>query len=135
MQKDVISSLLAFAVLKRSKRIHGRPVLKRILDEGASKSGHFLNAISLANTLNSTRYAVVVGKKLAPSSVVRNRKRRQIYEILQILEKNKVIREDEKLDIVLMVRRPAMTSSFSQLQAGIQAQLSFLQVEKTPPPL
>lgn len=129
MQKDVISSLSTCAVLKRSKRIHGRPVLKRILDEGASKSGPFLNVISLENTLNGTRYAVVVGKKLAPSAVVRNRKRRQIYEIIQILEKNKVIREDQNLDIVLMVRRPAMTSSFSQLLTGIQTHLAFLQAK------
>ena len=116
-------------MLKRSKRIHGRPVLKRILDEGASKSGPFLNVISLENTLNGTRYAVVVGKKLAPSAVVRNRKRRQIYEIIQTLEKNKVIREDQNLDIVLMVRRPAMTSSFSQLLTGIQTHLAFLQAK------
>ncbi len=85
--------------------------------------------ITLENTVGHTRYAALVGKKLAPSAVVRNRKRRQVYEIVHILEKNKVIREDKNLDIVLMVRRPAMTSSFSELLAGIQTQLAFLQAE------
>lgn len=130
-QRDVINSQLTFVVLKQSRRIHGRPVLKRILDEGSSKSGHFLNVICIENSLNHTRYATLVGKKLAPSAVVRNRKRRQIYEIIHILEKNKIIHEDKNLDIILMVRKPAMTSSFSELIAGIQSQLAFLKQATT----
>lgn len=113
-------------MLKRSKRIHGRPVLKRILDEGTSKSGPFLNVISLENTVGHTRYAAIVGKKLAPSAVNRNHKRRQIYEIVHILEKNKVIREDQNLDIVLMARKPAMTGTFSEMLSQVQSLLAFL---------
>ena len=101
-------------------------MVTRILDEGTSKTGPFLNVISLENDLGHTRYAAIVGKKLAKSAVVRNRKRRQIYEIVRLLEKNKVIREDQNLDIVLIARAGALKSDYTELTNGIKTQLAFL---------
>lgn len=118
--------LSKFLVLKRSKRIHGRPVLSRILDEGTSKTGPFLNVITLKNAEGHTRFAAIVGKKLAKKAVLRNRKRRQIYEVVRLLEKNKVIREDQNLDIVLIARAGALKSDFTELYNGIKTQLAFL---------
>ncbi|QQR55436.1 ribonuclease P protein component [Candidatus Peregrinibacteria bacterium] len=114
-------------MLKQSKRIHGRLVLKRILDEGTSKAGPFLNVITLENTLGHTRYAALVGKKLARTAVVRNHKRRQIYEIIRLLEKNKIICEDQNLDIVLIARSATMKSDFTTLYRGLEKELTFLQ--------
>lgn len=101
-------------------------MLARILDEGTSKSGPFLNVISLENGLDHTRFAAIVGKKLAKSAVVRNRKRRQIYEVVRLLEKNNIIREDKNLDIVLIARPGALKSDFTELYNGIKPQLAFL---------
>lgn len=69
------------------------------------------------------RYAVIVGKKLAPSAVTRNQKRRQIYEILRIMEKTRTKKEDslnkDSLDIVLMVRTASLKARFEELENGI----------------
>lgn len=100
--------------------------MKRILEDGTPHPGPFLNAITLDNELDQTRYAVIVGKKLARSAATRNRKRRQIYEIIRILEKNKTIASDRKFDIVLMVRSPAMKSNYTELESALKKHLAFL---------
>lgn len=113
-------------MLKRSKRIHGRTLVQQILKEGTPHPGPFLNAISFPNTLGHTRYAVLVGKKLAPSAVTRNRKRRQIYEIVRLMEQKEGSTSTPSIDIVLMTRHPAMKADFNDMQKAVHNTLRFL---------
>jgi ribonuclease P protein component len=113
-------------VLKRSKRIHGRTLVQQILKEGCPHSGPFLNAISFPNGLGHTRYAVLVGKKIAPGAVDRNQKRRQIYEILRLKEQKEAGLSTPSLDIVLLIKRPAVKASFSEMQSALHNTLRFL---------
>lgn len=110
-------------MLKRSKRIHGRPIVQALLKEGLSTSHPFFILIKKENGLEHTRYAVIVSKKLEKSAVKRNKKRRQIYEIIRILEKESLVPSQPAFDIVLIARRPVMKAGYDDLNKQLRALL------------
>lgn len=65
----------------------------------------------------------MVSKKLEKSAVKRNKKRRQIYEIIRILEKESPVQSQPAFDIVLMARRPVMKASYDDLNKQLRALL------------
>lgn len=111
-------------MLKRSKRIHGRILVQSILKKGESKAGPLFVDLRLKRSTSPTRYAVLVGKKLAKQANERNHKRRQIYEAIQRIEKEGHIRDPLSFDIVLLVRRPAMKASFKEIVSSLLTHLS-----------
>lgn len=111
-------------MLKRSKRIHGRPIVQALLKEGLATSHPFFILIKKENDLDRTRYAVVVSKKLEKSAVKRNKKRRQIYEIIRLLEKESLVLSQPAFDIVLIARRPVAKASYDDLNKHLRALLS-----------
>lgn len=94
-----------------------------MLKEGLSSSHPFFILIKKENGLEHTRYAVMVSKKLEKSAVKRNKKRRQIYEIIRLLEKESPVPSQPAFDIVLMARRPVMKASYDDLNKQIRALL------------
>lgn len=70
------------------------------------------------------RYAVVVGKKLEKSAARRNHKRRQLYELLRLIEQTKGLSSTSASDIVVLLRQPGLNASFGELQTALIAQLS-----------
>lgn len=110
-------------MLKRSKRLHGESAVKTVLKEGHRISSPFFACTRLPNTLNTTRYAAVVGKKIAKLAVDRNRGRRQIYEAIQLLEKAKEVPSDSSSDIVIVVRAPGLKASFEDLKTALSTLL------------
>ncbi len=68
----------------------------------------------------------MVSKKLEKSAVKRNKKRRQIYEIIRILEKESLVPSQPAFDIVLMARRPVMKASYDDLNRELRALLTTL---------
>lgn len=87
-----------------------------MIEAGASKTHRFFVHFERENTLKGRRYSVIIPKKLIRSAVKRNRKRRQIYEIIRLLEKEKLVRRPPHSDIVLLARKPVPLSSFADLE-------------------
>lgn len=121
MPKDVISLPLRFVVIKRSKRIHGRDNVASILKDGTSASTPFFIIRKRPNGAETNRYAFVLSKKLERSAVKRNKKRRQVYEILRILEKEGGVANLPSFDIVLLARKPIPTASYDELEKALRA--------------
>jgi len=107
-------------VIKRSKRIHGRENVATILKDGTSFSTPFFIVRRRENLLGTHRYAFVLSKKLEKSAVKRNKKRRQVYEILRILEKEGLVPNTSSFDIVLLARKPVPTASFEEIDKALR---------------
>lgn len=120
MLKDVINLLSKCVVLKRSKRIQGKDRVAKILDEGKSFSNPLFVLRSLPGIQPVNRYAFLMGKKLERSAVKRNRKRRQVYEILRLIEKEGGMEKRTPSDIVVLARRPAVNASFVELNKALR---------------
>lgn len=91
-----------------------------MIESGSSKSHPFFVLFERVSPEKeghySRRYSVIIPKKLIRSAVKRNRKRRQIYEIIRLLEKEKLVRRPPHSDIVLLARKPVPLSSFADLE-------------------
>lgn len=124
MQKVVTNSRLRFLVLKRSKRIHGRTVVESILKDGKSSSSKHFVLVKKENELPHHRYAFILSKKLERSAVKRNRKRRQVYEIIRLLEKENPVPSAHNYDMVLIARRPLLPASYNTLAHDLRSLLT-----------
>ena len=113
-------------MLKRSKRIQGKNLVQVLLKEGESSAHPFFVLIKKENGLDRTRYCIIVSKKLERSAVKRNKKRRQVNEIIRMLEKESLVPNTPAFDIVLIARKPAVTASFDELQKNIRSILTKL---------
>lgn len=117
-------------MIKRNKRIHGRENVSAILKDGTSASTPFFVLRKTENNLAENRYAFAISKKLEKSAVKRNKKRRQVYEIIRILEKQGLVANSPSFDIVLLARRPVSTSSYGDLERELKAIFTRLQSTK-----
>lgn len=113
-------------MLKRSKRIQGKPIVQALLKDGDSFSHPFFVLIKRANGLDRTRYCVIVSKKLERSAVKRNKRRRQINEIIRLLEKESLVPSSVPFDIVLIARRPVAKASYDDLSKNLRTLLTSL---------
>lgn len=72
-------------MISRSHRFHGLGSLRFVYKRGQTVRGQHLALKYIRNSRqNSFRCAVVVGKKVSKSAVVRNRIRRRLYEQLRV---------------------------------------------------
>lgn len=72
-------------MLRRANRFHGYNSLRYVYQHGATvRATDVALKYSLNNKRSSYRAAVVVGKKVHKSAVVRNRIRRRIFEQLRL---------------------------------------------------
>src|SRR5262245_38924158 len=75
-------------MISRQHRFHGYNSLRFVYQKGQTVRQAYLSLKYVANSRRSQyRCAVVVGKKVHKSAVVRNRIRRRIYEIVRHQEK------------------------------------------------
>lgn len=71
-------------MLSKQHRFHGRGSLNYLFRNGQSARGAFLQVRYVYNKRRSdSRVAVIVGKKVAKSAVVRNRIRRRVFEVVR----------------------------------------------------
>lgn len=94
--------------------------MSEILDEGLSTSNSFFVLRKKESKLPSNRYAILIGKKLERSAVKRNRKRRQAYEIIRLLEKDALVSNTPPSDIVLIARKAVQNASFDEIQIALR---------------
>lgn len=76
-----------------------------ILKKGTRKSGKHFNLKYLPSSAQQSRFCVIVSLKVAPKAVLRNRLRRQIYEIIRCLEPQLVKPQD-----IILITKPDITS-------------------------
>ena len=86
--------------------------IELIMKTGKPLSGQFLRIKKLKNQHGFARFAVIVGKKVSKSAVVRNKKKRQIRDILRKLEKNKQFGAE---DVAVLVQKPILDKKYSQV--------------------
>ena len=74
-------------MLAQKFRFHGHGSLRYLYKNGDSVRTHMLTLKYIANPRRKTsRYTVVVGKKIIKSAVKRNYVRRRLYEIIRLEE-------------------------------------------------
>ena len=71
-------------MLAFSNRFHGHGSLRYVYKNGVAKRSHIFTIKTVRNThRKSSRFAVVISKKVHKSAVGRNRVRRRLYEIIR----------------------------------------------------
>lgn len=74
-------------MIAKEHRFQGQNSLRFVFQKGKTVRGPFFSVKSVLNPRRSSyRAAVVVSRKVHKSAVVRNRMRRQLYEIIRQLE-------------------------------------------------
>lgn len=107
-------------MLRRSNRIQGQSTVEAIIKKGSeSKSSSFFLK-SVPNDLGYPRFGIVISKKLEKSAVKRNRRRRQIYEIIRSIIKDKTLPFSPSSDIVLLARKSTMNLDFDELNSAVR---------------
>ncbi len=87
--------------------------IARVLKSGKSTSGVFLRLKYIKNKLDHPRFAVVVGKKVHKSAVERNKKKRQIREIIRKSMMNQGF--SFARDVVVITQKSIMDKDFQQI--------------------
>ena len=119
-QKGATNLPYRLDVLRRNRRLSRRDQIEEITKKGDKKDSRFLVARSRVNELKYNRYGIVVSLKMEKSAVKRNKIRRQIYEIIHILEKSGAVPKSPTFDIVLFARKPLLTEDFNGLQNAVK---------------
>jgi ribonuclease P protein component len=101
--------------MQRKLRLRNREDFSRIYRQGKSfANGQFVVYWSKQAHADPFRLGISASKKIG-NAVVRNRMRRVVKEIVRLL----VDRMQEKIDIVIIVRKPAVTMNTQQLEKSI----------------
>ncbi len=124
--KDDINLQFQFDVLRRSKRLPKGSYIDDLIKDGDKIESRFLVIRKRENGLEYNRYAVNVSKKLEKSAVKRNRLRRQIYEIVRLLEKAENIKNEKKLDIIFFARKTLLGKSYQEIEEALTSLLKNL---------
>lgn len=105
-------------MLKRNKRIGNRDNIDDLAKNGDSIESRLLVLRTRKNEFGYNRYGVNISKKLAKSAVVRNRLRRQIYEIIRLNEKSGKMVE-KSLDIMIFARKALLGLNYTNLEIAL----------------
>lgn len=103
-------------MLPKEKRI-GREQIEFILKKGESSTSKLFIIRYIRNNEKTSRYAIVASAKLSKKAVERNRVRRQIYEAIRLIEKERSI--DKNLDIVLIPKKQIFKSEFEGIKEDL----------------
>ena len=88
--------------------------------EGTVFNGPFFVVRVLPNDLGMERYGFAVGKRLAPSSVVRNRTRRRLREAVREVRAGT---EPGSADVIITAKARVLGASYRELVGEIGRQL------------
>jgi len=114
--------------MRRKLRLRKREDFSRVYRTGRSfANGQFVVYWSKQPTVEPFRCGISASKKIG-NAVVRNGMRRRIKEIVRHLEPKIVA----KIDFVIIVRKPAVSMSYQQLEGSIQHVLKKAGVLKVP---
>jgi len=104
-------------MIAKKHRIN-REFIPYILKKGESKkSGLFIIRFT-KNQEKSSRFRVIVSKKIHPKAVKRNYLRRQIYEAIR--ESSKEITDNKKLDIIFIPKKTILKNNYQEIKKDIK---------------
>ena len=97
--------------------------IEHVLDKGRKKVNYFFILKYLPTKHHTSRFCVMTSLKVSPKAVVRNRIRRQIYEIFRLNPKLPAV----PFDLVLIARSSITKLSFAELTKALLTTLQTLQ--------
>lgn len=97
----------------------------RVYSEGTVINGPLFVVRAAPNELGVCRWGFAVGKKLAPSAVVRNRTRRRLREAARLSPM------PAGFDIVLTARGKLLDAEFSRIREEVRRTMDLLGAKKT----
>jgi len=104
--------------MRKQLRLRNRADFSRVYRGGKSyANSQFVVYISKQHIADPFRLGISTSKKIG-NAVVRNRMRRVVKEIVRKLEP-KIAAHAPQIDIILIVRKPAITLSYIELEKSI----------------
>lgn len=100
--------------MDRKNRLTKSKNIKRVRHLGISFAHPLIVLIKHPNNLNTTKFGIIVGKSIG-NAVKRNRRRRQIREILRL----SLPLIQPGWDIIILARKPSAITTYKELQAAI----------------
>lgn len=99
-------------------RLRHEHEVKEVLATGRTRAGRFVRLKFVSNELGYPRFAVVVSKKVHKSAVVRNKKKRQIREILRKLHTQFGL---PAFDLVVLVHKEILQAKYTDISVEISS--------------
>ncbi len=107
-------------MFKFKNRLRKTKEIEQVMKLGKSRSGKFFGLKYMKNEIEEPRFAIVISKKVHKSAVQRNRKKRQIREVLREFVKDGVLKTSN--DYVIFVQKQILDVDYN----GIKQDLSDL---------
>ncbi|SRR6056297_248807 len=104
-------------MLKKKNRLKNKKDFEKIFKQGESFKNKFLIVKIDENKLNFPRIGIVVSKKVSKRSVVRNKIKRRLREIVK--EKIKKLK-NKKIDCIFIVLPEARNKNFKETEKVVE---------------
>lgn len=104
-------------MLAKKYRLTKRGDFKEIFSKGRRLAGRFFSIRYAPNTLENSRFAVVVANKVAKKASQRNRLKRQVREIIYL----NLDKFNEKFDIIVNILSAALNKNYQDLEENLLA--------------
>ncbi|MEE4194640.1 MAG: ribonuclease P protein component [Anaerolineae bacterium] len=105
--------------MKRLFRLRQTTDIQRVRDHGRSQRNQYVVLLYYPQpadtaTTDFARVGVIAGKRIG-SAVTRNKVKRQLKAIMQVIHVNL----PERMDILLIARQPIIEASFQQMESAV----------------
>ncbi|MBD3361004.1 ribonuclease P protein component [Candidatus Peregrinibacteria bacterium] len=95
-----------------------RNLIDYILKKGESDTSNLFIIRYIKNNKDFCRYRTIVSSKLNPKAVIRNKIKREIYEAIRIITKDKECKET--LDIVLIPKKQIKEAKYQEIEKDLE---------------
>lgn len=101
-------------MLSRSHRLTKADNVEQILESGGMASNRFLVARFRRNEMKTHRFGVIVSQKIDARASMRNRIRRQLYEIIRLNRER--MSAPPHFDILILPKKAIMNASYNEME-------------------
>lgn len=98
--------------------------VQKLLKQPESKKIGFFIVKYLPNKKTYNRWSVIISKKIEKRAVIRNRKRRQIYESIRTIAKE--LESQSHFDVVLIPHKHIVTCNYQKIHQNVSDIFKFL---------
>ena len=113
-------------MLPKENRLNRDKDFKNVFEKGRSFYTKIIGIKIIPNSLDNSRFGIIVGKKISKKAVTRNRIKRQIRACLQKELQN----IKNGFDFMLIARQGVMEVTYQEIESSIKYQLKKLKVYK-----
>lgn len=101
--------------------------VQKLLKQPKSKKIGFFIVKHLPNKVSYNRWTIVISKKVEKRAVIRNLKRRQIYEAIRLIEKEQTHTDNQThFDIALIPHKHIVTCNYQKIHQNVRDVFKFL---------